>query len=187
MGERAKQLVTNLKLGTGRRINESGLWNFASVDEGNFRRLALLVNYQNFKPNNDFSDAARILVAQFRHLNTVTGTIYDKPNIDQILGKLYEMKVDQFIDIWDQVDLRGDFDLYNYIMEGSIEELMYWHRKRMVLPVFGSQVRLKIEKARMLEVSALTRRYYSDLFIRLPAKISDRLQKTADEIDDLPF
>jgi hypothetical protein len=187
MNEVEGQLMTHLKLGTGRRITESGLCHLGEVDPENFRRLAVLVNYSNFRTNIEFGDISRVLIDQFCRNNTVTGTCFERPTRRQVLGRLRELKVEQFLHLWDEVSLRGDLDFFDYIQSADLYELMYRHRQRMVSPIFGSEIKLTKQQSFFLQSACDSNIKVSRFHLSLPAKISDRLSKSDSQLEELPF
>lgn len=184
-----QQSTTMLLLGSGRLIKEYQVWNLASNDEQNLRRMALAVNYQMFVQLLRFANIPAILKEEFKRSNTTTGTYFTPPTRTQILGRLREEKLRQFKRIWSEVELRDNFDLFQYLREESLESIIYRRKSKMVIPIYGSRIKLSKEKA--IIIAEMTKNNQQLPFsIPLPPTLEACLFPTKENYnpeDELPF
>jgi hypothetical protein len=141
----------------------------------NLSRLWLLVQYQSFRPQVDFSTAARSLKEQFKRENTVTGTYWSPPNRQQVLGRMRELKVEEFLDLWRVIETEMGISVFDQAAFSAPQELLKGTNQYFV-SLTGAQLRLK--EPEWLALCNLPKSSNGNIVIdTLPRSLSAELQK----------
>jgi len=107
---------------------------FARVNPAQFRRLWLLYQYQVFRVTLDFSTANFIIkswVVDNALRSRYPEYVYTATR-SQRLGKMYEQKQDEFIDMYTKQTAAEGFDIFDYAIKSEPEDLLHLTEKSAI-------------------------------------------------------
>jgi len=176
-----------LVLGSGKLVSEKGLVQLSESDPSNFRRLAVLVNYQSFIQDRRFPDVVSQLRQEFRDKNTATGTYHEAPYRSTVLGRLRQLKAEQFLQLWDAISAVRKFDFFEHMRNVDPMNLLYQDQKSGIVAVYGSVVKLGSPQMSEL-VSGCNEGVKLPFTIPLPTLLHARYEAgNGLDPEDLPF
>lgn len=151
------------------RVAPDLLFDMAEADRVNLGRLWLLAQFQSYRSSVTFQEAVDSLKGYFRQRHS--GKCWSPPRRDQVLGKMREAKVDEFVDFWGQMKDQYGIDIYQAAASLSSSDLIFGDGEGFFHPL--AEIPVKVGRPVWEQILRADQNKTSDLSeIPLPKRIA---------------